>query len=83
MTKTVTIGEGLAKGVNVYVVRQGDASTHRISHKDLEAQYLGFCWFIKPKLTADHRSELPEYHLQKPGSGRLLVALKNITTKSF
>ncbi len=49
----------------VYVVRQGDAPAHEISHKDLEAQYLGFCWFIKPKLTADHRSELPEYHLPK------------------
>ena len=49
----------------VYVVRQGDAPAHEVSHKDLEAQYLGFCWFIKPKLTADHRSELPEYHLPK------------------
>lgn len=49
----------------IYTVRQGDAPAHEVSHKDLEAKYLGFCWFIKPKLTADHRSELPEYHLPK------------------
>lgn len=49
----------------IYTVRQGDSPAHEVSHKDLEAKYLGFCWFIKPKLTTDHRSELPEYHLPK------------------
>lgn len=49
----------------IYTVRQGDSPAHEVSHKDLETKYLGFCWFIKPKLTTDHRSELPEYHLPK------------------
>ena len=59
-----------------YVIRQGDAPAHEISHKDLESKYLGFCWFIKPKLTADHRSELPEYHLPKAWFWKVIARFK-------
>lgn len=59
-----------------YVIRQGDAPAHEISHKDLESKYLGFCWFIKPKLTANHRSELPEYHLPKAWFWKVIARFK-------
>jgi type I secretion system ATPase len=59
-----------------YVIRQGDAPAHEISNKDLESKYLGFCWFIKPKLTADHRSELPEYHLPKAWFWKVIARFK-------
>ncbi|MDO4643035.1 MAG: type I secretion system permease/ATPase [Cardiobacteriaceae bacterium] len=37
----------------------------RISLQDLQAQYIGYTWFIKPKAEKDVRSELPEYELPK------------------
>lgn len=36
-----------------------------VSLEDLENQYLGYVWHIKPKAVADVRSELPEYDLPK------------------
>ena len=36
-----------------------------MSHDELVSLYLGYCWFIKPKVAADNRSDLPEYHLPK------------------
>ena len=37
----------------------------RIALADLQSQYLGYTWFIKPKAEKDVRSELPEYELPK------------------
>ena len=36
-----------------------------LDHAHLSVLYLGYCWFIKPKMVSDNRSELPEYHLPK------------------
>lgn len=36
-----------------------------VSLADLQEQYLGYVWHVKPKAEADIRSELPEYHLPK------------------
>lgn len=51
--------------VRVYDLQQIDGLKQRIDHEQLSALYLGYCWFIKPKLASDLRSELPEYHLPK------------------
>ncbi|UJF25344.1 type I secretion system permease/ATPase [Suttonella sp. R2A3] len=36
-----------------------------VTLEDLNKQYLGYVWFVKPKVAADIRSELPEYRLSK------------------
>ncbi|KLT73526.1 membrane protein [Neisseria arctica] len=48
-----------------YHVRQADGLAQVLSHQQLSGLYLGYCWFIKPKMVSDARSELPEYHLPK------------------
>ena len=48
-----------------YTIRQTDGLEQQLDHTQLLARYLGYCWFIKPKVAADLRSELPEYHLPK------------------
>lgn len=48
-----------------YQIRQTDGLEHTVSGSELEQKYLGYCWFIKPKVSADVRSELPEYHMPK------------------
>ncbi len=48
-----------------YHVQQTDGLKQVLSHETLMQQYLGYCWFIKPKAQADIRSDLPEYHLPK------------------
>lgn len=49
----------------VYHIRQDDGLVQTLTHEELSARYLGYCWFIKPKVASDLRSELPEYHLPK------------------
>ncbi|MGR3808480.1 type I secretion system permease/ATPase [Pasteurella testudinis] len=56
--------EGYGQG-RVYKIQQLDGLTQLISHQDLNKHYLGYCWFIKPKIGVDSRSELPEYKLPK------------------
>lgn len=46
-------------------IRQTDNVEEILEYKELSEIYLGYCWFIKPKVTSDIRSELPEYHLPK------------------
>ena len=48
-----------------YHIRQVDGLEQQLDHDQLSGLYLGYCWFIKPKMVADTRSELPEYHLPK------------------
>lgn len=48
-----------------YHLLQTDGMTKVITGMRLEQFYLGFCWFIKPKVQSDLRSDLPEYHLPK------------------
>ena len=48
-----------------YHIRQVDGLEQELSHEQLSGLYLGYCWFIKPKIATDMRSELPEYHLPK------------------
>ncbi|WP_100242239.1 type I secretion system permease/ATPase [Acinetobacter tandoii] len=49
----------------VYELQQTDGLKQRLTQQQLSELYLGYCWFIKPKLAHDLRSELPEYHLPK------------------
>ena len=49
----------------VFHVRQADGLAQELTYEQLSALYLGFCWFIKPKMVADNRTDLPEYHLPK------------------
>lgn len=60
----VTQIEGKGKE-RYYLLNQGNGVEQRLSEAELREKYLGFCWFIKPKVASDVRSELPEYHLPK------------------
>ncbi|OOF59260.1 type I secretion system permease/ATPase [Rodentibacter myodis] len=54
-------GAGLARRFHI---RQGEVE-RVMEYKELNSLYLGYCWFIKPRVVSDIRSELPEYHLPK------------------
>ena len=56
--------EGVGRN-RIYFLPQIDGLEQQLSHDELVSLYLGYCWFIKPKVTADNRSDLPEYHLPK------------------
>lgn len=56
--------EGVGRN-RIYFLRQIDGLEQQLSHDEIVSLYLGYCWFIKPKVTADNRSDLPEYHLPK------------------
>ncbi|SUO93401.1 type I secretion system permease/ATPase [Suttonella ornithocola] len=47
------------------LIEVNEVGPREISLSDLEEQYLGYIWHVKPKAQADTRSELPEYHLPK------------------
>ncbi len=49
----------------IYEIQQTDGLKQRLTQQQLDELYLGYCWFIKPKLASDLRSELPEYHMPK------------------
>lgn len=59
---TKIIGSGKQRR---YFLRQSGNISSDLSHDQLSTLYLGYCWFIKPKITADGRSDLPEYTLPK------------------
>ena len=56
--------EGVGRN-RIYFLRQIDGLEQQLSHDELVSLYLGYCWFIKPKVAANNRSDLPEYHLPK------------------
>lgn len=60
----ITKIEGVGVKRRFYIL-QTDKVERVLEYKDLEQIYLGYCWFIKPKVSSDIRSELPEYHLPK------------------
>lgn len=49
----------------IFVIAQSDTLSYEVSEQELNEKYLGYCWFIKPKMASDVRSELPEYSLPK------------------
>ncbi|OBX04491.1 membrane protein [Gallibacterium genomosp. 3] len=53
------------KGNRVYTITQMDGITQQIPEIELAKKYIGYCWFIKPRMAKDVRSELPEYSLPK------------------
>ena len=65
-----------------YHIRQVDGLEQELGHEQLSGLYLGYCWFIKPKMATDMRSELPEYHCPKHGFGKLFGVSAATTTKS-
>lgn len=60
-----------------YYIRQTDGLEHSVSAEELEKKYLGYCWFIKPKVAADIRSELPEYHMPKSWFWKVIWRFKS------
>ena len=60
----VTKIEGVGRA-RKYHIRQTDGLAQEQDYAQLSVLYLGYCWFIKPKMVSDARSELPEYHLPK------------------
>lgn len=59
-----------------YTILQDDTPARTMSHAELDDVYLGYCWFLKPKITSDHRSELPEYHLPKAWFWKVIARFK-------
>ena len=60
----VTKIEGVGRA-RKYHIRKTDGLAQELDYAQLSDMYLGYCWFIKPKMVSDARSELPEYHLPK------------------
>ena len=67
--------EGVGRN-RIYFLRQIDGLEQQLSHDELVSLYLGYCWFIKPKVTADNRSDLPEYHLPKSWFWKVICRFK-------
>ncbi|WP_439235048.1 type I secretion system permease/ATPase [Lonepinella koalarum] len=65
------------KHQRVYTIRQSDGLEQKIEAAQLDSQYLGYCWFIKPKVEADIRSELPEYQLGKAWFWKVIWRFKS------
>lgn len=72
----VTQIEGAGKD-RVYYLRQNDGMVKALPQAELEKIYFGYCWFIKPKVSADLRSELPEYHLPKAWFWKVIWRFKS------
>lgn len=53
------------QGQRVYRVMQEGNLFVDVEEQALAQKYVGYCWFIKPKVIQDVRSELPEYELPK------------------
>ena len=49
----------------IYHIRQNDGLEQVKNAAELNALYLGYAWFIKPRMASDVRSELPEYEMPK------------------
>ncbi|WAX71101.1 type I secretion system permease/ATPase [Gallibacterium anatis] len=64
------------EGKRLYTVTHTDGLKQQIAEADLAAKYLGYCWFIKPKVEKDIRSELPEYSLPKSWFFRIIWRFK-------
>ncbi len=60
----ITQIDGAGKN-RIYHIRQADGLSQQLNHTQLSDLYLGYCWFIKPKMVSDTRSDLPEYDLPK------------------
>lgn len=64
--EAVVITKIEGKGINRhYYVRQSDDGEQVLTYQELFQNYLGYAWFIKPKIVSDVRSELPEYDMPK------------------
>lgn len=61
----------------MYHIRQSDGLTQTLTHAQLSERYLGYSWFVKPKVAADLRSELPEYHLPKAWFWKVIWRFKS------
>lgn len=53
------------EGKREYKLIQQGGLYEWISGEEIKSNYIGYCWFIKPKESVDVRSELPEYNLPK------------------
>ncbi|MBE2897016.1 type I secretion system permease/ATPase [Pasteurellaceae bacterium HPA106] len=64
------------EGERLYrIAEPGDVQVE-VSERQLQEKYIGYCWFIKPKLAQDLRSELPEYTLPKSWFFRIIWRFK-------
>lgn len=60
-----------------YHIRQSDGLEQVKSAAELEQIYLGYAWFIKPRMESDVRSELPEYSLPKAWFWKVIWRFKS------
>ncbi|QLB14507.1 hypothetical protein A6B39_03085 [Mannheimia granulomatis] len=76
--EAVVITKIEGKGVDRrYTIRQSGDGEQILEHRTLEENYLGYCWFIKPKMVSDVRSELPEYHMPKSWFWKVIWRFKS------
>ena len=71
-------GEGTQRS---YTLMEQDGSTRTVSHAELDARYLGYCWFIKMKPEQDNRSELPEYTMGKAWFWKVIWRFRNYSSQ--
>lgn len=64
-------------GTRNYKIAQIGNIHQWISEEELNKNYLGYSWFIKPKESKDIRSELPEYTLPKAWFFKVIWRFKN------
>lgn len=64
------------EGKRLYTITHTDGIKQQLAEVDLAEKYLGYCWFIKPKVEKDIRSELPEYSLPKSWFFRIIWRFK-------
>ena len=72
----VTQIEGVGKD-RVYHVRQFDGLEQIKTAEELQKDYLGYVWFVKPRIAADARSELPEYTMPKSWFWKVIWRFKS------
>ncbi|MCG7656795.1 type I secretion system permease/ATPase [Wielerella bovis] len=60
-----------------YRILQTGNVAQELSYDELNEHYLGYCWFIKPKIAADGRSDLPEYTLPKAWFWKVIARFRS------
>lgn len=58
------------------VIEMNGFGDQTVTLKELDEQYLGYVWHLKPKTEADTRSELPEYDLPKGWFWRVIFRFR-------
>ncbi len=64
------------EGKRLYTVTHTDGLKQQIAEADLAAKYLGYCWFIKPKVEKDIRPNCRNIRCRRAGFSALFGVSK-------